>query len=152
MNTIVYPGGYLITTDRSLMSITDIHDWLANKSHWAKGIPMDLLQRAYDNSFVAAAIKDGKTIGFARLVTDYAIFAYLADVFVVEEHRGLGISKAITAILMDQPWVADIRRLMLSTKDAHSLYARFGFKQLQYPDRIMEILRHHSYIDPHFKP
>lgn len=142
----------LITTDKSLMNPDDIHHWLATESHWAKGMPRTLFQTAFDNSFAVGALKDGRQIGFARLVTDYATFAYLADVYVLESHRGQGIAHLMVAELMGQPWVKDIRRLMLSTKDAHRIYATFGFSPLRFPDRIMEILRHHSYEDPNYTP
>jgi N-acetylglutamate synthase-like GNAT family acetyltransferase len=134
-------AGYLITTDRSLMNVADIHHWLSTNSYWSPGIPIELVQTAFDNSFVAGVIKDGMQIGYARLVTDYAIFAYLADVYIEEGHRGRGLSKAMIKCLMDQPWVAGLRRLMLATKDAHGLYEQYGFTSLQKPDRLMEISR-----------
>ncbi len=138
-------AGYLITTDRSLMNVAAIHRWLSNESYWSPGIPIELVQTAFDNSFVVGVIKDGLQIGYARLVTDYAIFAYLADVYIEEEHRGKGLSKEMIKCLMDQPWVSGLRRLMLATKDAHGLYQQYGFTSLQKPDRLMEISRPLTY-------
>ncbi|MEO6832100.1 MAG: GNAT family N-acetyltransferase [Chitinophagaceae bacterium] len=143
---------YLITTDKSQMNPDDIHHWLAKESHWAKGMPRELFQTAFDNSFAVGAMKDGRQIGYAKLVTDYATFAYLGDVYVLQSHRGRGLAHIMMEELMSQPWVKDIRRLMLSTKDAHSIYAKFGFSPLRFPDRIMEILRHHSYENPDYTP
>ena len=137
--------GYLITTDRSLMRVGDIHQWLSTKSYWAPGISLDLVQRAFDNSFVAGVIKDGRQVGYARFVTDYAIFAYLADVYVEEGHRGQGLSKAMIALMMEQPWVSGLRRLMLATRDAHGLYEQYGFSGLQRPESLMEISRPNMY-------
>lgn len=142
----------VFTTDKRLMCPAEVHAWLATESHWAKGMPEDLFQTAFENSFCAAAIINGRQVGFARFITDYATFAYLADVFVLDEYRRQGIAHGLVRVLMEQPWVEKVRRLLLSTKDAHSIYAQFGFEPLHFPDRIMEILRHHSYIDPNFTP
>jgi GNAT superfamily N-acetyltransferase len=142
------PAGYTVTLDRSLMSVADIHEWLSTRSYWASGIPLELVQQAFDHSFVAGVIKDGRQIGYARLITDYAVFAYLADVFVVEDHRGLGLSKAMMGLLMEQPWVSRLRKLLLATLDAHGLYAPFGFAALRSPERMMEISRLHIYQQP----
>jgi GNAT superfamily N-acetyltransferase len=134
-------GDYIITLDRSLMHVPDIHHWLSTESYWAKGIPFDVVQRAFDHSFVAGVIMNGRQIGFARLITDYAVFAYLADVYVENGHRGRGLSKSMIALMMEQPWVKSLRRIALATKDAHGLYEQYGFAPLQHPDRMMEILR-----------
>jgi GNAT superfamily N-acetyltransferase len=86
-------NGYLITTDKALMYPGDIHKWLSEISYWAKHMPRDIFQKCFENSFAIGAIKDDKQVGYARLVTDYATFAYLADVYVEDSHRGKGISK-----------------------------------------------------------
>lgn len=138
-------GEYLVTTERSRMHVTDIHRWLSTESYWAKGIPLETVQRSFDHSFVAGVIRDGRQVGFARFITDYAVFAYLADVYVEEEHRGLGLSKAMMELLMDQPWVKGLRKLFLATMDAHGLYEQFGFEALRFPGRVMEITRSNPY-------
>jgi len=134
-------AGYTVTLDRGMMSVADIHEWLSTRSYWATGISIEVVQQAFDHSFVVGVIKDGRQVGYARFVTDYAVFAYLADVFVAEEHRGQGLSKAMMGLLMEQPWVTGLRKLMLATLDAHGLYAAFGFVPLRYPERMMEISR-----------
>jgi RimJ/RimL family protein N-acetyltransferase len=142
------PAGYIVTLDRNLMSVTDIHGWLTTRSYWAAGIPIEVVQQAFDHSFVSGVIKDGRQVGYARLVTDYAVFAYLADVFIVEEHRGQGLSKAMVRLMMEQPWVSRLRKLLLATMDAHGLYANFGFMPLRNPERMMEISRINLYHQP----
>ena len=132
---------YIITTDRSLMRVDDIHHWLSNYSYWAKGIPPGVVRQAFDHSFVAGVLLNGRQVGYARFVTDYAVFAYLADVYIEEAHRGRGLSKAMIRLMMDQPWIKDLRRLMLATVDAHGLYAGFGFTAVAKPERLMEIVQ-----------
>lgn len=138
---------YLITTKKECMYPADVHRWLSETSYWAKGIPYPTFITCFENSFVMGVIAEGKQIGFARLVTDYATFAYLADVFIVEEHRGKGISKVMMHELFNLDWVKGLRRLMLATKDAHELYKQVGFHGSKFPDRIMEITRPDIYGD-----
>jgi len=138
-------GDYLITTDRSLLQVSDIHRWLSTKSYWAQGIPLETVQRAFINSFVVGVIHKSRQVGYARFITDYAVFAYLADVYVEEEHRGNGLSKAMMELLMGQSWMIGLRKLLLATLDAHGLYEQYGFKPLHFPERIMEITRMNLY-------
>lgn len=140
-------NGYLVTTDKSLLQPEAIHRWLSTESYWAKHIPFSVVKTAFDNSYCIGILKDGAQIGYARFITDYATFAYLADVYVEEPHRGLGLSKKMMEILMEQDWVKGLRRLMLATLDAHGLYARFGFHAPAIPDRCMEITRPVIYGD-----
>lgn len=133
--------GYTITTDKSLMKVADIHNWLSQEAYWCKDIPFDTVRAAFDNSFCIGAVAGGRQVAFARLVTDYATFGYLADVFVVQAHRGEGISKRMMEVLFGLPWVAGLRRIMLSTIHAHELYRKYGFTQCRYPDRLMEVLQ-----------
>jgi GNAT superfamily N-acetyltransferase len=134
-------GDYIITTDREKLDVAAIHRYLSEESYWAKGIPFQTVQRSYDNSFVIGALHEGEQVGFARVVTDYATFGYLADVYVLPEHRGKGLSKEMMTVLMAEPWVAGLRRFTLATWDAHGLYAQFGFALAGRPDRLMEIIR-----------
>lgn len=138
--TIDY-NGYIITTDKKLLHPEHVHDWLSNKSYWSKQIPYEVVKGAFDNSYCMGILKDGKQVGYARLITDYATFGYLADVYVEEEHRGQGLSKKMMEILMDQDWVKGLRRIMLATLDAHDLYDQFGFVKTAFPERFMEVSR-----------
>ncbi|MCD6011403.1 MAG: family N-acetyltransferase [Flavipsychrobacter sp.] len=136
--TIDYKG-YTITTDKSMMNVHDVHLWLSERSYWVPGIAFEKVKAAFDNSYCIAAIKDNRQVGYGRLVTDYAFFAYLADVYVEEEHRGKGISKAMMKILFEQDWVTQLRGVMLATKDAHDLYRQFGFSEIPNPERYMKL-------------
>ena len=133
--------GYTITTHKEKMVIADIHRWLSEEAYWSKGIPFSLVKTAFDNSFCVGVLFDGRQVGYGRLVTDYASFAYLADVFVEEAHRGKGLSTAMMDVLLGMPWVKQLRRMMLSTIHAHGLYEKYGFRSCKYPDRLMEVLQ-----------
>ena len=139
--------GYLITTDKGLMYPLDVYKWLSEVSYWAKYMPLETFMGAFEHSFCIGAVKDDKQVAFARLATDYATFGYLADVYVEEAHRGLGISKVMMQELFEMEWVKGLRRIMLATKDAHELYRKVGFKGSNFPDRIMEIARPNIYGD-----
>jgi GNAT superfamily N-acetyltransferase len=129
------------------MQVDAIHRWLSTKSHWAINIPYQTVETAVENSFCSGVLKDGIQIGFARFITDYSIFAYLADVYVEQEHRGKGLSKQMMELMMNEDWIPDVRRFLLATKDAHELYRRYGFASLYYPDRMMEIFKVHQYTE-----
>ncbi len=116
-----------------------IHKWLSGSSYWAKGIPFEKVKTSFDHSFCIAALMNGEQIGYGRLITDYATFAYLADVYVLDGHRGKGISKQMMKLLFEQDWVKGLRRIMLATSDAHGLYLQIGFTSLGHPEKLMEI-------------
>ena len=137
----VHYNGYHITTDKTLMDTSAIHKWLSERSHWAIGMPFDTFKTSFDNSHCIGVLNDKEQVGFARITTDYATFGYLADVYIIEAHRGLGLSKAMMKALFAQEWVARCRRFLLATRDAHELYRASGFTELKYPERMMEILR-----------
>ena len=143
---------YTISIEQSDMQPVYVHRWLNECSHWARGIPYDTVATMIEHSFCAGAFADGVQIGFARLITDYSIFAYLADVYVEEAHRGLGLSKQMMEALLGAPFVQNLRRLFLATKDAHSLYERYGFAPLRYPERMMEIFHEDLYSQQNRKP
>jgi GNAT superfamily N-acetyltransferase len=103
--------------------------------------PVRIVQTAFDNSFCIGVVLRDTLIGFARLITDYATFAYLADVFVLEDHRGKGLSKQMMKQLMSLDWVRQLRGIKLQTKDAHDLYRQFGFADCKHPERILEVSR-----------
>jgi GNAT superfamily N-acetyltransferase len=130
-----------ITNDRARMDVARIHDYLSNESYWARGIPRERVERSIANSLCFGAFDDGLQIGFARVITDYATFAYIADVFVIESHRGRGISKQIMQTIIEHPKLQELRRWLLVTRDAHGLYAQFGFVPLDAPERHMMRLR-----------
>lgn len=134
-----------ITTDRARMDVDAIHRYLANESYWAANIPRPLLERALDHSLCFAALDGGALIGFARVVTDHATFAYLADVFVVATHRGRGVSKQIMEAIRTHPELQNLRRWHLVTRDAHGLYAQYGFGELASPERHMELTKKDAY-------
>jgi GNAT superfamily N-acetyltransferase len=131
-------GEYTISTDNKRLDIRRIHDFVSNQSYWAKGRAIETVQRALDNSLNFGLYKDNQLIGFARVVTDYATFAWIADVFVLSEHRGQGLSKWMMEVILSHPEVQGFRRWVLATRDAHGLYARFGFIPLHRPERWME--------------
>ena len=108
-------------------------------SYWAKGISRDKVERSLANSLVVSVQHDGKQVAMARVVSDLATFAYLADVYVLDDHRGQGLSKAMLRWLLSHPDLQDLRRWALFTKDAQSLYAQFGWREYPWPERMMVI-------------
>lgn len=128
----------VVTTDRSRLDVDTIHGFLTT-AYWSAGIPRDVVERAIDNSICFGAFEDARQVGFARVITDRAVFAYVADVFVLESHRGRGISKQVMQAIRTHPELQGLRRWHLLTRDAHSLYAQYGFRPLDYPPRHMEI-------------
>jgi len=130
-------GDYLISTDPSRLDVGVIHGFL-RESYWAEGIPRSIVERAIQNSLCFGAYYRDEQIGFARVVTDYATFAYIADVFVLAPWRGRGLSKALMTEVMRHPDLQNFRRWLLGTKDSHGLYQRFGFTRPSYPERQME--------------
>ncbi|MNS20775.1 Acetyltransferase (GNAT) family protein [compost metagenome] len=136
---------YSIHTGYEAMDITAIHQYLSQESYWAKGIPFETVQRSLQHSFCIGVFNGSMQVGFARLVTDYSTFAYLADVYVLAAHRGKGLSKEMMQYLMDLDWMAGLRRIMLATLDAHGLYQQFGFKVTKTPERIMERRKEQAY-------
>jgi len=131
---------FTVSTDKSRLDVDAIHRFLSEESYWAKNIPRALVERAIEHSLCFAAYDDdGALIGFARVITDYAVFAYVGDVFVLPAHRGRGVSKAIVAAMRSHPELQSLRRWHLLTSDAHGLYKQFGFRALEKPERHLEI-------------
>ncbi|MES2265740.1 MAG: GNAT family N-acetyltransferase [Bacteroidota bacterium] len=131
--------GYQISTDKSLLDFDAIFNYLDAESYWAKGIPPEKLRTAIAHSLCFGVYKDGKQAGFARVVTDMATFGYLCDVFILPEHRGLGLSKWLVQTIMAHPDLQGLRRWSLATLDAHGLYKQFGFSQITFAERWMQI-------------
>ncbi|MCI0884741.1 MAG: GNAT family N-acetyltransferase, partial [Chloroflexi bacterium] len=119
-------GGYVVTTDPSRLDIDYIHAFLTG-SYWARGIPRDVVARAIENSLNFGLFEGARQVGFARAITDRAWYAYIADVFVDEAHRGKGLGKLIMEAVTSHPELQNLRRMMLGTADAHGLYRQFGF-------------------------
>jgi GNAT superfamily N-acetyltransferase len=130
--------GLLFSTDRGRLDIDLIHGFLSRESYWVPGIRREFVERAVANSICFGAYEGNRQLAFARVVTDGAGFAWLADVFVVAAHRGSGLGKRLIAFVMAHPDLQRIRRFMLATRDAHGLYAQFGFTPVARPERIME--------------
>lgn len=133
-----FKGDLHISTDKTMMDLGFIHAYLSAHSYWAVGIPVSTIQRSIDGSLAFGVFAGAKQIGFARVITDGATFAYLADVFIDEAWRGKGLSKWLMEVIMEHPDLQLLRRWMLATRDAHGLYRQFGFKELLSPDRWME--------------
>lgn len=133
---------YYISTDKSLLDVKMIHRYLSNESYWAKGIPFETVERSIDNSFCFAVYYNKEHIGFARLITDKATFAYLADVFILEEFRGKGLSKWLMQTIQTHQDLQGLRRWLLGTRDAHTLYEQFGWSILSEEVRPRFMQRH----------
>jgi len=129
---------FYISTDKALIDLEMVHDFLANRSYWAAGIPIEIVKRSIENSLVFGLFKGKEQIGFARIITDYATFAYLADVFILESFRGQGLSKWLMEVIVSNPQLQGLRFWLLATRDAHGLYKKIGFNSIGSPDRLME--------------
>ncbi len=138
-------GDFTISTERNRLNRGVIHAFLAS-SYWARGIPRETLDRAIDNALCFGVYDGDRQVGFARVVTDCATFAYLADVFVIESHRGRGLSKWLLEAILGHPQLQGLRRWSLATRDAHGLYEQFGFRRPANPDRLMEIVDSDIYL------
>ncbi len=138
-------GNFLVSTDPGKLDLYAIHEFLSKESYWAKGIPKEIMVRAIENSLCFGVYKNSKQIGFARIITDHATFAYLCDVYILETHRGKGLAKWLMSALMAHPSIQELRRFNLVTRDAHRLYSQFGFTALNNPDGYMELVRRGIY-------
>jgi len=131
-------GDFVITTDPARLNIGFIHGYLT-RSYWSEGIARDIVERGIANSLCFGVYEGVQQVGLARVITDYATFAYLADVFIIESHRGKGLSKFLMECIVNDSRLQGLRRWILGTRDAHGLYAKYGFEPLAKPDRFMEI-------------
>ncbi|MGV3541183.1 MAG: GNAT family N-acetyltransferase [Rufibacter sp.] len=130
--------GYRLSFDKELLQPDVIHGFLS-QSYWSKGIPREVVERAIAHSLCVGVYFEGRQVGFARLITDYTTFAYLCDVFVLEEHQHKGLAKWMVQALQAHPELQGLRRWMLATADAHPLYAQCGFTPLAQPERFMQV-------------
>ena len=133
-------GGLLISDDKARLDRPFIHRFLSQRSYWATDVPIEVVDRSIEHSLCFGLYKEGRQIGFARAVTDCATFAWLADVFIAEEERGFGYGKKLVAGILAHPGLQRLRRIMLGTRDAHTLYKQFSFTELKYPERFMEMM------------
>jgi len=130
--------GYRISSDHREMNVKSIHGFIS-QSYWAKDIPFETLTKAIDNSLCFGLFdNEGSQVGFARMITDRATYAYLADVYVLQDHRGKGLSKWLMQEIMSHPDLQGLRRMTLATMDAHGLYKKYGFTELANPTTFME--------------
>ncbi len=129
---------FLLSTDKSKLNIAVIHHYLSTESYWAKNIPLQKVERCIEHSFCFGVYKNAEQVGFARLITDYTTYAYLADVFILKEYRGRGLSKWLMEFITSNAEVQGLRRWMLATQDAHGLYTQFGFVPPDKPESIMQ--------------
>ena len=130
-------GEYLISTDKRLLDLSEIHSFLTT-SYWAEGIPFETVKKSIENSLNFGVYTAEQQVGFARVITYYATYAYIGDVYILEDFRGLGLSKWLMKVIADHPELQGLRRWTLLTRDAHELYRKTGFLKPQNPERYME--------------
>jgi GNAT superfamily N-acetyltransferase len=138
-------GEFLISTDRSRLNLDVVHAFLV-QCYWAAGIPKEIVARSIQHSLCFGLYCRARQIGFARVISDYATYAYVGDVFVLDEYRGQGLGKWLMQCIMGHPMLQDLRRWTLLTRDAHGLYEHFGFRPLKAPERWMEIHNPKIYV------
>lgn len=131
-------GEYEISTDPARVDLAAVHQFLSVESYWATGVPLDVMRRAIEGSMVFGIYKGREQVGFARVVSDKATFAWIGDVYVLDAHRGHGLGKWLMECIVGHPELHGLRRWMLATRDAHGLYAQTGFTPLSDPGRFME--------------
>lgn len=129
---------FRISTNDTEFDVNYIHQFLTH-SYWAENIPIETVRRSIKGSLSFGVFENDRQIGFARVITDHASFAYIADVFIDESYRGKGLSKWLMEIILQHPSLQGLRRIMLATRDAHGLYAQFGFTPIKEPQRWMQI-------------
>ena len=135
---------FSISTDKQRLDRALIHRFLKS-CYWAKGIPRETVERSIENSLCFGIYRGDEQVGFARVISDFATYAYIGDVFVIEIFRGRGLGKLLMKSIMEHPDMQGLRRWSLVTRDAHSLYAQFGFQPVKSPERHMEIFDGHVY-------
>ena len=129
---------FTITTDKNKIDVNYVH-WFLSHTYWAEGIPLETVRKSIDGALCFSVVYSNHQVGFARVISDQATFAYLADVFIDENFRGRGLSKWLMEVIMSHPDLQGLRRFILATRDAHKLYSQFGFTALTHTDRWMQI-------------
>lgn len=131
-------SSFHISTDKDKLDIDFIHNYLSNESYWAKGRSLELVKKSIENSLCFGAYdSNNKLVGFARIVTDYVVFAWLMDLFVDKKHKGQGVGKLLTEYIVNYNQLKAVNGIGLRTKDAHELYKRFGFEEIPNPETWM---------------
>jgi N-acetylglutamate synthase-like GNAT family acetyltransferase len=136
---------FLISTDKQKLDLQVIHQFLGQESYWAKDIPLEIIEKAIENPITYGIYHLGKQVGFGRITTDKAVFAYIGDVFVIEACRKKSLSKWMIECMLQHPELQTLRKWMLGTKDAHTLYEKFGFKAVPDPENVMELRNNDIY-------
>jgi N-acetylglutamate synthase-like GNAT family acetyltransferase len=129
--------GFIISTDKLKLEIVSIHAYLSEEAYWCKNISLEIVKRSIENSVCFGIYHHDRQIGFARVITDKATFGYLADVFIINDYRGRGLSKWLMQCILSHPELQGFRSWLLGTRDAHGLYSQFGFNPLEEPGRYM---------------
>jgi GNAT superfamily N-acetyltransferase len=142
-----YKDDYHISTDHTALDIDLIHRYLAQESYWAKGVPRSIVAKSIQHSLCFGVFQHHEQVGFARAITDYTTFAYLADVFIIPAHQGHGLGKWLIECIRAHPDLQHLRRWMLATADAHGLYTQYGFTPLPQPEMFMQCHIPHVYDD-----
>lgn len=143
-NINITRGMYCISTDKKRLDLKAVHQYLSQESYWCQNIPFERVEKAAHNSLTFAVLHGNNQVGYARIISDYTTFAYLADVYILESHRGQGLSKWLMETIMTHPELQGLRRWMLATRDAHGLYAQYGWKTIANPASWMEV--HHPNV------
>ena len=135
-------GNFIISTDPARLQINVIHNYLSHESYWAKGRPMEVVKASIQNSLCFGVYTDGQQVGFARVVSDFATFAWLCDVFILPDQRSHGLEKWLVECVVSHPTLLNLKRMILATQDAHQLYRRYGgFETLPNPEWWMARMR-----------
>lgn len=143
----IIDSGFIYSDDPQKIDPIAVHHYLSTQSYWAQNIPLEIVKKSIKNSLCFGIYKEDKQVGFARWITDKATFAYLADVYIIEIYRRQGLSKKLMSLMLFHRDLQGLRRYMLATMDAHGLYAQFGFKQIDHPDRLMAVVIKDPYLN-----
>ena len=139
-------GEFIVSSDPAKLDMAFTHHWLANEVYWSQGLPLNVFKRMVDNSLCFGVYHQaGKQIGFGRVITDYTTFAWLTDVFIIDEYRGKGLSVFLLNCILDHPELKILRRWLLGTDHAHELYRKFGFGNLDHPENFLTRHRNQMY-------
>lgn len=131
-------GDFAISTDPARLDLIWVHDYLTSDAYWAQGISYSVFEKSTENALCFGVYHQSRQVGFGRVISDFATFAYLADVFISEKHRGQGLGKWLVKCILGYPELQGLRRWMLLTSDAHELYERYGFRPMRHPGKAME--------------
>ena len=144
-------GDFFVSTDPNKLDLAFTHHWLSNEAYWSEGLPFNVFKRMIDNSLCFGVYhQTGRQVGFGRVITDYTTFAWLTDVFIIDEYRGKGLSVFLMNCILDHPELQILRRWLLGTDHAHGLYRKFGFEDLDHPENFLTRHRSQMYTSGKF--